>query len=67
MWVLLIYSHPRIHFKLSLYIMQNSCAVDINIYQEETSPEALNQLNEQIDKKAIIRNRINTFLNLYKA
>jgi len=47
--------------------MQNYHAVDTNIYQEDNSPESLNQLNEQLDKKAIIRNRINTFLNLYKA
>ena len=47
--------------------MQNSRFVEAAIYQEETTPEATNQLNEQIDKKAAIRDRINRFLNLYKA
>lgn len=53
--------------KLSLYIMQNSHVVDTSIYQEDTNPEATNQLNEQLDKKVAIRDRINKFLNLYKA
>jgi hypothetical protein len=47
--------------------MQNSRFIDTTIYQEGTTPEVTNQLNEQIDKKAAIRDRINRFLNLYKA
>lgn len=47
--------------------MQNSSPLEVVIYKEDTTLEATNQLNEQVNKKAAIRDRINKFLDLYKA